>query len=45
MAHPEKVAQVDAVTSAFNESKSVVLVDFTGLDVEKITELRRRCRS
>jgi len=44
MARPEKVAQVEAVKTAFNESKSVVLVDFTGLDVESITDLRRQCR-
>jgi len=44
MARPEKVAQVEAVKAAFSESKSVVLVDFTGLDVENITDLRRKCR-
>jgi large subunit ribosomal protein L10 len=44
MARPEKVAQVEAVKSAFDQSKSVVLVDFTGLDVANITELRRQCR-
>jgi large subunit ribosomal protein L10 len=44
MARPEKVAQVDAVKAAVTESRSVVLVDFTGLDVEKITDLRSRCR-
>jgi len=44
MARPEKVAQVEAVKTAFSESKSVVLVDFTGLNVESITDLRRQCR-
>lgn len=44
MARPEKVAQVDVVKAAFDQSKSVVLVDFTGLNVEHITELRRQCR-
>ncbi|MDH3197751.1 MAG: 50S ribosomal protein L10 [Candidatus Krumholzibacteria bacterium] len=44
MARPEKVAQVDAVTAIFSEAGSVVLNDFTGLDVAKVSELRRRCR-
>jgi len=44
MARPEKVAQVDAVRAIFTEAQSVVLSDFTGLDVEKISKLRRRCR-
>jgi large subunit ribosomal protein L10 len=45
MARPEKVAQVDLVTEAVNAARSVVLTDLTGLDVAKITELRRRCRA
>jgi large subunit ribosomal protein L10 len=45
MARPEKVAQVDLVTESINAAKSVVLTDLTGLDVAKITELRRRCRA
>ena len=44
MARPEKVAQVQAVTELFEDSRSVVLNDFTGLDVEKISKLRRVCR-
>ncbi len=44
MARPEKVAQVDAVRAIFDEARSIVLNDFTGLDVEKISELRRLCR-
>jgi len=44
MARPEKIAQVDAVAAMINESQSVILSDFTGLDVEKISELRRLCR-
>jgi len=44
MARPEKVAQVDAVEAAINSARSVVLSDITGLNVAKVTELRRRCR-
>lgn len=45
MARPEKVAQVDVVNESMNAARSVVLSDLTGLDVAKITELRRRCRA
>ncbi len=44
MARPEKVAQVDAVAATINAARSVVLADLTGLNVAKVTELRRRCR-
>ncbi len=44
MARPEKVAQVEAVRAIFTSARSVVLNDFTGLDVEKISQLRRICR-
>jgi len=44
MARPEKVAQVEAVAAIFAEAESVVLNDFTGLDVAKVSDLRRRCR-
>ena len=44
MARPEKIAQVDAVEAAINGARSVVLSDITGLNVAKLTELRRRCR-
>ena len=44
MARPEKIEKVELVTGIFNDSKSVVLNDFTGLDVEKISELRAKCR-
>lgn len=45
MARPEKVAQVDQVRESIAGARSVVLSDLTGLDVAKITELRRRCRA
>ena len=44
MARPEKVAQVEAVARLFDDARSVVLSNFSGLDVEKISELRRLCR-
>lgn len=45
MARPEKVAQIDLVNESVTAARSVVLSDLTGLDVAKITELRRRCRA
>lgn len=44
MARPEKVAAVEYVSEVFKDSRSVVLNDFTGLDVEKLSELRKLCR-
>ena len=44
MARPEKVQQVETLGEVFKEARSIVLNDFTGLDVEKISELRRKCR-
>jgi large subunit ribosomal protein L10 len=44
MARPEKVAAVERVAESFKDARSVVLNDFTGLDVEKISELRKLCR-
>ncbi len=44
MARPEKIAAVEYIAKALEDARSVVLSDFTGLDVEKISELRRICR-
>ena len=44
MARPEKIAEVEYVAGVFKDARSVVLNDFTGLDVEKISELRKICR-
>ena len=44
MARPEKIAEVEYVAGVFKDARSVVLNDFTGLDVEKISELRKVCR-
>jgi large subunit ribosomal protein L10 len=45
MARPEKIAQVESVAAAVKSARSVVLSDITGLNVAKVTELRRRCRA
>ena len=44
MQRPEKAKKVEELTEVFNEARSVVLNDFTGLNVEKISELRKLCR-
>lgn len=44
MARPEKVARVDRVAEMFKDARSVILSDFTGLDVAKISMLRKLCR-
>lgn len=44
MARPEKVAAVESIAALLKDARSVVLNDFTGLDVAKISELRRLCR-
>ncbi|HHH27461.1 MAG TPA: 50S ribosomal protein L10 [Polyangiaceae bacterium] len=40
----EKAAVIDAVKESFDKALAVVLVDFTGVNVEQITELRNRFR-
>lgn len=44
MARPEKVEQVKVLAEIFTNARSVVLNDFTGLDVAKISKLRKLCR-
>ncbi len=44
MARPEKVAQVEAISTMISDASSVVLADFTGLDVAMIQSLRSACR-
>jgi len=44
MARPEKVQKVEELNAVFNDARSVVLNDFTGLDVAKLSELRKKCR-
>jgi large subunit ribosomal protein L10 len=45
MARPEKVAQAERIAASVNAARSIVLSDLTGLNVAKVTELRRRCRA
>ena len=44
MARPEKVQKVESLKEVFDAARSVVLNDFTGLNVEKISALRKLCR-
>jgi len=44
MATPEKEAVVKEVTEILENAKGVILADYQGLNVEKMSELRRRCR-
>jgi large subunit ribosomal protein L10 len=44
MARPEKVEAVEYVAEVFKGARSVIVNDFTGLDVAKISELRKLCR-
>ena len=44
MARPEKVARVERIAESMKDARSVILNDFTGLDVEKISQLRKICR-
>ena len=44
MVRPAKTEKVDELKELLEGAKSIVLNDFTGLDVADISELRRRCR-
>jgi large subunit ribosomal protein L10 len=44
MARPEKEKKVQELTEKFRSAKAVYLTDFTGLDVIKATELRKKLR-
>jgi len=44
MERPEKEAVVKEVVEIFENAKGVFITDFQGLNVEKISELRRKCR-
>ena len=44
MARPEKTAVVESLSDLFKDARAVVLNDFTGLDVAKLTTLRDKCR-
>ena len=44
MPKPEKIALVDNIAGNLESAASVVLCDFKGINVEEISELRKRCR-
>ncbi len=44
MVQPAKTETVEELKRLIEESKSVILNDFTGLNVADISELRRQCR-
>ena len=45
MARPEKVAEVQAIADRIQSAKCMILTDYTGLTVEKMTVFRRNCRA
>lgn len=44
MVQPIKVKKVEELADLLKDAKSIILSDFTGLDVADISELRHRCR-
>jgi len=44
MATPEKQQTVEDLTKKMVAAKSIILTDFTGMDVLSISELRKKCR-
>jgi large subunit ribosomal protein L10 len=44
MARPEKEAAVEEMAEILQKANGVFITDFTGLNVEKMTELRCKCR-
>ena len=44
MVQPKKSERVEGLKEIIENSKSIILNDFTGLNVADISELRRRCR-
>jgi large subunit ribosomal protein L10 len=45
MSKPERQAKVEALTERFGGSPNIYVTDFSGLDVRRLTELRRRLRA
>ena len=45
MSKPERQAKVETLTEQLGGSPNIYVTDFTGLDVGKLTELRRRLRA
>lgn len=45
MSKPERQAKVETLTERLSGSPNIYVTDFTGLDVRRLTELRRRLRA
>jgi len=45
MARPEKIAEVQAITTSFESAQSIVMADYTGLTVHQMTDFRAQCRA
>jgi large subunit ribosomal protein L10 len=45
MSKPERQAKVETLTERLGGAPNIYVTDFTGLDVRKLTELRRRLRA
>jgi len=45
MSKPERQSKVEALTERFGGSPNIYVTDFSGLDVRRLTELRRRLRA
>ena len=44
MARPEKIAEVEKIAAGLQAAQSLVLADYSGLTVEKMTVFRQQCR-
>ena len=44
MVQPAKIKRIEELKEILQDAKSIILNDFTGLNVEDISELRRVCR-
>src|ERR1051326_1979331 len=44
MSKPERQANVETLAERFGASPNIYVTDFTGLDIRRLTELRRRLR-
>ncbi len=45
MARPEKIAEVERIAAGLQAAQSLVLADYSGLTVEKMTNFRQQCRA
>ena len=45
MAQPYKIEEVKKIKERLEEAKSIVLVDYKGINIEEVDELRNRMRN